>query len=154
MYHVWSWGSWTKWCTAASVNGTEEMNIVSDGPQRKTTEESGPFNSAWGIVVLMHRDRRADVGKLSIAEAMTGKASWGIPEWSHGSDGEMEIFLKCWDRNRSAEYRLDFVMHQDKSCNAGNHPPMGELSRSLGRTPSARAGCPSARNQSRCIQDA
>ena len=49
MCQVWRCGSRIKWSTAASDNGTMEVNAVRDSPQRKTTEERESVKCAEGI---------------------------------------------------------------------------------------------------------
>ena len=66
-----------------------------------------------------------------MVDARVGKILGGTPVSPHDCVALMKIFFECGERNRSAHGRLDSKMHQDKTCNAGNHPSGGELRRNL-----------------------
>ena len=54
MWHVRRWGSRIRWFTVAPDNGIMDTNSVSDGLQRRTTEESESFQAARDVVGLTH----------------------------------------------------------------------------------------------------
>lgn len=77
-----------------SDNGTGETRCVSDGPQRKTTEENESLKYTQSAspgsapnAGPNRRTLRADVGKVEMVEARAGKVLRGNPERPH--DGEV-----------------------------------------------------------------
>jgi len=104
MRQTWRWGRWIKWSTAASDNGIGEVSSVSDGPQRKTTEESDSLKSSQDTMrycVDTSRRWRVGPGIAEIVEIIAGRISWGISEFIHADDIWMETFSRYGEKNRS-----------------------------------------------------
>ena len=105
MCQILRWGSRIKWSTAASDGGIVEVNSTSDGPQRKTTEESESLKYCDGRIrrsTSTMRTWRADTGNAEMIEAMAGRTSCGMLEFLHAQGIEIEIVFKCGEKNRSA----------------------------------------------------